>query len=360
MNARIRSTAKPPALADFILLNEELAALVRAKIPLESNLARLGRQLPRRSAALAQGVSKRLESGDDLVSAIEAECASIPASYRAALIAGVDSGNVGAALQAIVESAARLDRLRHVTLAAMLYPLILVILVCWLLAFVLTRVVPAFAWVEHSPLRHFLWLSQSEYTVPILTVVIPAILVVRAVFWWWRSGRLGGSTPRLGILAALAGSGRIFRAAEAARFAELLRLLVERGLPLDQSLRLAADATGDQRLRSAALEFANQIQSGDTPNGTKPGDVAIRHYDFPVFIRLALHHADNRPLLIGGLQQAAAMYNDRATRAADWYTEYLPIIMTIAIGGTFTIGFALFVLWPYASMLYELSDWNWQ
>ena len=33
-----------PALADFIHLNEEIAALVRARIPLESHLARIGRR----------------------------------------------------------------------------------------------------------------------------------------------------------------------------------------------------------------------------------------------------------------------------------------------------------------------------
>jgi hypothetical protein len=59
------------------------------------------------------------------------------------------------------------------------------------------------------------------------------------------------------------------------------------------------------------------------------------------------------------LRQAAAIYRERTVRAAEWYTEYLPILLTIVIGGTLTIGFTLLVLWPYVSMLYELSEWNW-
>jgi general secretion pathway protein F/type IV pilus assembly protein PilC len=345
--------ATTPALADFILLNEELAALARARIPLESNLARLGAQLPGKSGDLAQRIGRRLEAGEDFVSAIEAECASMPATYRAALVAGVASGNPGIALKSIVDSATRLDQLRHVTLAALLYPLVLVVLVCWLLTIVVKLVVPSFAWIENTPFRPIVWLAHSPATVPLLAVVAPAIVLLYAMFWWWRSGRLGGSSPRLGWLARLAGAGRIHQSNEAARFAELLHLLVERGLPLDETLRLAAEATGDRRLRAAALRMASEVHSGQVAHHfTGAG--------FPTLIRLALQHAGDRSLLLASLRQAAAMYQERTVRAAEWYTEYLPILLTIVIGGTFTIGFTLFVLWPYASMLYELSEWNWR
>lgn len=353
-------TARPPALADFILLNEELAALVRARVPIESHLARLGRQLPRKSAILAERIGKRLEAGEDLVAAIEAECKSLPGTYRAALVAGIESGNVGAAFQAIVESTKRLDQLRHVTLAAVLYPLVLVILVCWLLALVITRVVPAFDWIKNTPVRPLLGLSQSPYTVPILTLVIPGIIVGYAIVWWWRTGRLGGASPRLGLVARLAGSGRIHRWGEAARFAELMHLLVARGLPLENALRLASEATGDRRLRDSALQLASRIEAGQSsPLGAALQKSSDANH-LPVFIRLALEHADDRPLLIAGLRQAAEMYRNRTIRAAEWYAEYLPILFTIGIGGTFTIGFTLLILWPYASMLHELSSAVWR
>jgi type II secretory pathway component PulF len=360
MNAPPAGKAQTPALADFILLNEEITALVRARIPLESNLARLGKQLPRKSGVLAERIGRRMESGEDLVTAIDAECVSMPASYRAALVAGIQSGNLGAALKSIVDSASRLDQMRHITLVALLYPLVLVVLICWLLAFVIMRVMPQFAWIENTPFRPILWLSDSSYTFPVLAIAVPCFVVLWASMWWWRSGRLGGSSPRLGLLASLAGSGRIYRWGEAAQFSELLHLLVERGVPLDQSLQLAGEATGDRRLRAAAEQLAKEIHAGEvvrTPNAQAAGR---RQSDFPLLIRLALQHANDRALLVASLRQAATMYQERTARAAEWYSEYLPILLTIAIGGTFTIGFTLFVLWPYASMLHELSTWNWR
>jgi hypothetical protein len=47
-------------------------------------------------------------------------------------------------------------------------------------------------------------------------------------------------------------------------------------------------------------------------------------------------------------------------RASEWYAEYVPMLLTVAIGGTLTIGFTLLVIWPYASALYELAGWNWK
>ncbi len=82
--------------------------------------------------------------------------------------------------------------------------------------------------------------------------------------------------------------------------------------------------------------------------------------DFPLLIRLAMHHTGDRGLMVGSLRQASAIYRERAIRAADWYAEYFPILMVVGIGGTLTLGFALLVLWPYAATLNELARWNWR
>jgi general secretion pathway protein F len=361
MNAPAGGKVAAPALADFIVLNEEIAALVRARIPLESNLAQLGTELPGKSGELAERIGRRMEAGESLVAAMEAECASMPATYRAAIVAGVESGQLGSALESLVDSASRMDQLRRVTAVAMLYPLVIVVVVSWLLASLVGIVVPSFAWLDQSRYKPLTWLADWPLTTPILASVVPSLVMLAAAVWWWRSGRLGGSRrSRLGLFSVLSGSGRVHRWSQAARFSEMLLLLVERGMPLDVSLRLTAEATDDARLAGAAHRLSNEIRLGDVdiPRGRRTA--AIRQSDFPVLIRLALHHAGDRALLAGSLRQAAAMYHHRAVRAADWYAEYLPILLTVAVGGAFTIGFTLFIIWPYASMLHEVSGWKWR
>jgi hypothetical protein len=106
--------------------------------------------------------------------------------------------------------------------------------------------------------------------------------------------------------------------------------------------------------------MAQRIEQGDLRKPTVPPHESTSRSGFPVLISLAMHHADDRNLLAASLRQAATMYRERAVRAAEWYAEYLPILLTIVIGGVFTIGFTLFIFWPYASMLHELSGHNWK
>src|SRR6476620_3249846 len=108
MNVPQGDSHSAPALADFILLNEEIAGLVRARLPLESHLARLGKELPKKSGDLSRRIGQRMEQGASFVSAMEAECASLPAAYRATVAAGVESGQLGPALESLVDSASRM------------------------------------------------------------------------------------------------------------------------------------------------------------------------------------------------------------------------------------------------------------
>ena len=48
-----------------------------------------------------------------------------------------------------------------------------------------------------------------------------------------------------------------------AAFAEVLALLVEQQTPLDEALRLAADASGDESLRVAAGRVAAAVARGE-------------------------------------------------------------------------------------------------
>jgi type II secretory pathway component PulF len=367
MNARAGGESVAPAhggkpsLAEFILLNEEIAALARARVPLEAQLARLGRELPGTAGDLAERIGRRLEAGDNLPDAIEAECASLPAAYRAAIVAGLESGQLASAIESLVDTATRLEQLRRVTGIAVLYPLVIIVVACLLFAMVLWLVVPRFDWLYGRHFGPFTSLAEAPRVVAAIAMVVPLAVLLLAARWWWRSGRLDGATSwRFGALAWLPWVRRVHYWGQAATMADLLRMLVERGLPLDRALRLSADAAGNAKIRAAAAELAAQAERGELcPPSEGVPDKSARSA-IPQLIRLALRHTADRRLLTSSLRQAATVYRERAVRAAEWHAEYLPIVLTIGIGGTLTLGFTLLVFWPYASMLYELSRPSWR
>jgi general secretion pathway protein F len=292
---------------------------------------------------------------------MDAECGSLPASYRAVVEAGVESGQLGSAIESVVTSASRLEQLRRVSGAAVIYPLMIMIVASTLLAFIVTRVTPQFNWLGQYQFAPIKWLAQWPYTGIVLPVVIPALLILIAYVWWRSSSRLGWTgLSRWGLLGWVPGSGRIRRWSEAAKFADLLHLLVDRGVPFERSLRLAGEATEDKRIRSAALRLAESVGRGGAARLARVGEDEAIAADFPLLIRLALRHGGDRALMAGGLRQAATMYHERAVRAAEWFAEYAPILLTVVVGGTITLAFALFVLWPYAATLRELAGPRWR
>ena len=360
MNASSSGQSSAPALNDFILLNEEIAALVRARIPLESHLRKVGGELPAKAGELATRIGGRMSSGESLLTAVDAECASMPAIYRATMAAGVESGRLGGAIESLVDTATRLDGLRRVTGIALLYPLVVVAVASALFALVVTRIIPQFAWLNQSHFGPLALLSRYPHFIEWAAVVVPCLAVLIVAIWWQRSGKLGGlHSARFGILNWMPGSRRVRHWSQAATFAELMLLLVENNVPLDRVLRLMAEATDNGQLRNAALRVADSLQRGEPAWPSDSDDRVQTGKEFPLLIRLALFHSNNRALLTSGLQQAAVLYRERAIRAAEWYAEYVPILLTIGIGGTLTMCFTLAVLWPYASTLRDIARWNW-
>ena len=112
-DSNVGTTPGKAALADFITLNEEIAALARARLPLETHLRRFGAELPGQAGELADRIGRRLEAGETLAAAMERECASLPPAYRAAILAGVQSGQLASALESLVALRVPLDRFRE-------------------------------------------------------------------------------------------------------------------------------------------------------------------------------------------------------------------------------------------------------
>src|SRR6185437_8000132 len=75
-------------LDQLVALNDEIAALVRAGLPLERGLREVGGDLPGRLGTTMTALAGRLSRGASLPEAIEAERARLPRIYRAIVEAG--------------------------------------------------------------------------------------------------------------------------------------------------------------------------------------------------------------------------------------------------------------------------------
>ena len=96
---------------------KEIAALVRTRVPLDSGLKRLSRDLTGRMGPIAARLGEELERGASFPEALESSGAKFPPIYRAVVEAGIRSGRLPAALETVAHSTRRLAEARR-TVAA--------------------------------------------------------------------------------------------------------------------------------------------------------------------------------------------------------------------------------------------------
>jgi general secretion pathway protein F len=360
MNAEDKIPTIEPALGDFIRLNDEIVSVVRARLPLEPHLERISQELPRRTGQLVDRISRRLSAGEQLNTAIEAECRDLPPIYRATMLAGTMSDHPGRSIELLANTAKRMQQIRHITGLALLYPLIVITITSALFAFIVTSVVPSFAWLNRLHFGPLATLSKWPTVTVLLAASLPTLVIIFVATWWLRSGKIAGSwSARFGLFAWLPGARRVAEWSSSAEFAELLLLMAENDVPLDQALQLVGEASPNAQIQRATLRIAANARQGNAFVSTAhDADSDMRA--IPLLLRLALQQAGNRTIFTTILRQASALYRDRALRAAESYTEYIPVVLTIAIGGTCTLAFALLVLWPYVSALREVAGATWR
>lgn len=347
---------KSLSLDDLIAFNDEIASLVRAGIPLESGLASLAQDRSGSLGRISAAIAVRMNRGESLIEAIAGEGDLFPEVYRVVVTAGLRAGRLPAALEGLSGFAARLLELRREIGQALIYPLIVLSLAYGLfVVFVLDLAVrfrDTYAMFHIQP-HGALWLllqlrSSLHYWVWILPVLLTAALLS-----WLASGRArllqfeGAARP----LAWIPGVGRIARNFRRARFAALLSLMIEHDVPLDEGIVLAADATGDAALKTAARETADAIRR----TGRATAGRARRGDAIPPFLRWLLLHADKQPRPAESLRQTAEMYRLRAVNGAAWLRVTFPVLAAVIIGGGATVLYALSLFLPLTGLWKDLA-----
>lgn len=345
------SSARTVSLEQLVALNDEIAALVRAGVPLELGLREMGTLSGGAMGEISTALARRMHTGVSLSDALKAEEDRIPVVYRTVVEAGLRAGRLSVALEAMSNFARELIELRRQISSALVYPLIVVALAYGLfLVFTVDLIerfretYETFHFPLHGALRWLAWVSDHIAT----WWWAPPAAVIGLIVWWWSTGGAhilsftGSSRP----LSWIPGVGRIGRYFQYANFAELLALLVEHQVPLAEGLRLSADATGDRRLKQAAYSMSEAVSRGDQ------GPILAN--EFPPFLDWVLRQAARGASPVRLLRHAAGFYRRRAVNLTNWFKLTFPMLAAIVIGGGVTTLYALALFGPLGTLLKDL------
>ncbi|HVA45205.1 MAG TPA: type II secretion system F family protein [Pirellulales bacterium] len=340
-------------LDDLIALNDEIAALVRAGVPLERGLVDVGHDLPGRLGRVTTLLAERLSRGEQLDAALQALGDEVPPLYQAIVAAGLKSGRLAAALEGLAVTARRVAELRHVAATALIYPVI-ILLLGWALfvgfvTFFIPQVLPGFRDFHVTSANWLARFAELGTSVAWWAPIGPLIVLPIVAAWLWRSRRALSLGAGHGF-AWVPGARRLVRSCRLATFADVLALLVDQGVPLGEGLRLSAAASGDRALKAEADRLAAAIE-----RGAGPAEYLERAAHFPPLAAWFLSAGQEARLLGFSLRQAALSYHEHARQRAETVQTFLPVYLTLAIGGTTALVYALLLFVPWINLLKTLS-----
>lgn len=249
------------------LLLRQLAALLRAGLPLEEVLAMLadqaGRSKTRRPLA---AIRARVVEGMSLSDAMAEHPGLFPPLYFRSVAAGEQAGQLEQVIDRLAEHAEKRQALSRNLSVALVYPLLLAaisLLVIWgLLGFVVPRVVSVFEqasqtlpWMTQSLIVLSGWIANYGWIVLLVLIGLTALAI-----WLLRQpgprSRIDAWLLRLPLV------GRLVRTHSAALFARTFAMLVSSAVPAVEALQTAAQVVNNRRVRQDLNAAAARVREG--------------------------------------------------------------------------------------------------
>ena len=247
----------------------ELANLLGGGVPLSRALHLLRREASAPGPRQLWGqIHDDVVGGTGLADALAQHPKTFSPIYIAMVRAGEAGGFLEVVLSQIADFRTRERDLRGRVLAAMIYPMVLIVLAIGVLTFLMTFFIPRFTPFFKEFGGALPWLTQAiiglsslatRYGLFVLVaVVVGAVMLRRAALT--ESGR---RRIERAILATPA-LGRVVSHFALVRFCRMLGTLLGAGVSLVAALRTAKEAIGNQTLADAVAHGIEQVQRGES------------------------------------------------------------------------------------------------
>jgi type IV pilus assembly protein PilC len=254
---------------DFLLFNQQLAALLRAGIPILQAISMLRRRATSvRLRAVLEEVEEGIRGGAALSQAFAAQGNIFPRIYTASILAGERSGALDEVLSRYVTYMRRSVALRRKIRGALAYPTFLLLaslgMVIFLTVYVVPRMSELFAGfggklpvVTQIVLGISGWLTGNVFWLAPLIIVGSIALII-----WSRTpqGRLAIDTLMLRIPLA----GKLLVQLAVAQASRSLATLLAGGITLVESWEIAAESITNLELRRRSSAILPLIREGQS------------------------------------------------------------------------------------------------
>ena len=256
-----------PGVREFTVFNQELAALLKAGMPLLQSLDILRQRTDQPVLkTVLDDVHEQVRGGAALSDAFDSHRDLFPGVYTASILAGEKSGNLEETLRRYVSYARVVSGVRRRTLSALIYPAILLALSGIVVAIIIVRVVPEFTSFYDS----------MGATLPVATRVLTAVSGFVTEFFWllalsaaalagtvWTWSRQPGRGAQLDrLLLGMPFAGDVATRFATSQLARTLATLLGGGIPLVNALDVTARSVGNRHISRNLEAIAGEVREG--------------------------------------------------------------------------------------------------
>lgn len=253
---------------DLLTFNQELLVLLKAGMPILQVLDALQdrwRHNVRFSSLLAQ-VRDDIKGGAPLSGAMERHGDVFPRLYLASIRAGERTGDLPVTIRRYIQFLKRSEEVRKKVISSLFYPAILVTVALAAVLLLLVYVVPSFSQIyadagSQLPLPTRVLIDATA----LLRMVLPfaTVALVMAGFWgrYWIATVTGRYQWDL-IKLKMPLLGRIVSGYAVTVFSRTLATLLGSGIPLVESLRIAAGTLHNRFMEVRLMEAVRSVEEG--------------------------------------------------------------------------------------------------
>ncbi len=266
---------------EFLVFNQELATLLKAGMPLVQSLDILRQRMTNPLfKSVLDDVYEKVRAGTALSDAFAAHGDLFPGVYTASLMAGEKSGSLETVLRRYVSYMKIIGTVKRRTLAALVYPAVLISLSLIVVSVIVLEVVPAFAEFYAGFGKELPAMTAATVAVSmfirhnILFLLLGLAAAVAAIMVWVRKPHERRLFDRWILRVPAVGS--TVRKFVVSQFARTLATLLGGGIPLVNAIDIAGRSIGNQYIASQVDTVAQRVREGSAFAAA-----LAEHGDFP-------------------------------------------------------------------------------
>lgn len=253
--------------ADILLFSREMAHLKQANMPLDKALAMLKETAETdRLKIFISKVEEGVRGGKSLYQSLQPFEPDLGRQYLVLIRAGETSGSLHVVLKELTAQLEADDKLRNYVISSMTYPVILLVVAVLSVVLLLAFVVPQFREIfdsmgEKLPYSTRMVVNMSDAIRTHWMAILLGVAVVLFVGSRWAATATGRLRLH-SLLLDIPLFGKVLRSLQFAVYFRTFGILLQRGVPMVDALRIAVDTLTNAALRKDIEPLVSLVKSG--------------------------------------------------------------------------------------------------